>query len=294
MPPPPPPFFGPGGPCRIATYYQTQDLKDGAHVSLLPLLGSAITHVYVAAIHINDPPGNITLNDDPPDSPKYAKCWKEVAALQGSGIKVLGMLGGAAHGSFKRLDGDDEKFESYYACLKDMIKDFSLDGLDLDVEEAMSLDGIIRLIDRLKLDFGDHFLVTLAPVKPALTGGKNLSGFDYHKLEKSRGSKIAWYNAQFYCGWGNMATADDYEQIMKAGWPPEKVVAGLLTNPANCSSGYVEMTTVMAVIAELVRKYPEFGGVVGWEYFNSMPGGEKLPWEWVQSMKIAVEMGAHC
>jgi len=284
----------PRGPCRIATYYQTHNLKDGTYVSLLPLLNSAITHVNIAAIHINKTPGDITLNDDPPSSDIYAGFWKEVAALQSSGIKVLGMLGGAAQGSFKRLDGDAEQFESYYVPLREMVRSFRLDGLDLDVEEVMSLDGIVRLIDRLKLDFGDGFLITLAPVQTALAGKGNLSGFDYGLLENTRGSKIGWYNAQFYCGWGDMGTTHDYEKIMKAGWPPEKVVAGVLTNPANCERGYVEITTEMSVISSLIRAYPKFGGVVGWEYFNSMPGGEQSPWEWVEKMRIAVEMGAHC
>jgi len=283
-----------GCPCRIATYYQTHNLKDGTYVSLLPLLQSAITHVNIAAIHINETPGDVTLNDNSPHSQIYEAFWEEVAALQSSGIKVLGMLGGAAKGSFQRLDGDAEQFENYYVPLREMVHSFRLDGLDLDVEEDMSLDGVVRLIDRLKLDFGDDFLITLAPVQTALTGGGNLSGFDYGKLEKTRGSKIAWYNAQFYCGWGNMATTDDYKAIMNAGWPPEKILTGVLSNPANCSKGYVEITTEMSVISSLIREYPKFGGVVGWEYFNSMPGGEECPWEWVEKMKIAIGMGAHC
>ena len=28
----------------------------------------------------------------------------------------------------------------------------------------------------------------------------NLSGFDYRQLEVQRGSRISWYNAQFYNG----------------------------------------------------------------------------------------------
>jgi alkaline phosphatase D len=75
------------------------------------------------------------------------------------------MLGGASAGSFAHLDGLE--FEAYYSPLKDMIAAHSLDGLDLDVEE-MSLNGVIQLIDRLKNDFGNDFLITLAPVAAAL------------------------------------------------------------------------------------------------------------------------------
>ena len=88
--------------------------------------------------------------------------------MQDIGVKVLGMLGGAAQGSFQRLDRSGGEFEAYYVPLRDMIRRHNLDGLDLDVEEPMSLNGIIRLIDRLKTDFGPEFLITLAPVATAL------------------------------------------------------------------------------------------------------------------------------
>src|SRR5699024_4452531 len=98
---------------------------------------------------------------------------------QASGVRVLGMLGGAAPGTFTRLDGSDAQFEAYYAPLRDLVRQRSLDGLDLDVEENMSLGGVIRLIDRLRADFGPGFIITLAPVAMAmLDAEKNLSGFD--------------------------------------------------------------------------------------------------------------------
>lgn len=47
----------------------------------------------LAAIHLNDPPGNITLNDHPPAHPRNTTLWAEIAVLQAAGVKVLGMLG---------------------------------------------------------------------------------------------------------------------------------------------------------------------------------------------------------
>jgi hypothetical protein len=40
----------------------------------------------------------------------------------------------------------------------------------------MSLAGVERVVDALRRDFGTWFLVTLAPVATALSGGGNLSG----------------------------------------------------------------------------------------------------------------------
>jgi hypothetical protein len=107
---------------RVIVYHQTIH-RDGKYVSLLPLITNqtGVTHVIVAAIHLNEGPGNITLNDDPPHASKYETLWGEVAWLQASGVKVLGMLGGAAKGSFERLDGpDDQKVSETgwcFACI---------------------------------------------------------------------------------------------------------------------------------------------------------------------------------
>lgn len=207
--------------------------------------------------------------------------------MQDVGVKTLGMLGGAAQGSFQRLDASDAQFEAYYVPLRNMIRYHSLDGMDLDVEEDMSLGGIIRLIDRLKSDFGSDFLITLAPVATALQGRPHLSGFDYEALEVMRGSSIAWYNTQFYNNWGKLESFIDYDAILRQGWKPQKVVVGVLTNPG-LGNGYIEFENLKRTLAALSQFYPGFGGVMGWEYFNSKPGDEGAPWEWAAHMMTCV------
>ena len=115
-------------------------------MSLLPLItqNTGVTHVIIAAIHLNEGPGNITLNDDPFDAEKFRTLWAEVAWLRGAGVKVLGMLGGAAMGSFERLGGSDEEVSCWgvyyvlggiYLCLGG--RDQGVEG----VEEAEGGDG---------------------------------------------------------------------------------------------------------------------------------------------------------
>lgn len=306
IPPPPTP--------RIVIYYQTLHTNDDIPISILPIITQpdiAVTHVNLAAIHLNDPPGNITLvsgimnelfvrrglilvqNNHVPSHPRYLTLWAELRVLQASGIKVLGMLGGAAKGTFTRLDLDETTFEAYYIPLRDLIKERGLDGLDLDVEESMTLAGIIRLIDRLKADFGEAFIITLAPVAAALESEKpehNLSGFNYEALEVMRGKSIAWYNAQFYCGWGDLSNTTGYDFMVARGWPPEKIVVGMVTNPGN-GSGWVPFEVLQEVLVSLKAKYPGFGGVMGWEYFNSLPGDRQKPWEWAAYMTRYVRNG---
>ncbi|KAK6074912.1 chitinase [Seiridium cupressi] len=316
---------------RLILYHQTVNDPSGNPISILPLITQpdiSVTHLIVAAIHINSDPSGLTLNDHPPSDPRFATLWAELRIAQASGISVLGMLGGAAKGSFTRLDQDENTFEVYYTPLRDMIRDRGLDGLDLDVEEPMSLAGIIRLIDRLRADFGPSFLITLAPVAAALLDSRrNLSGFDYEALEVMRGKDIAWYNAQFYCGWGDASTPFMYEMCVARGWDPRKVVMGLITTSDNgsgmplpsyliafisnflcclakllgtaffvrplrvlltsiCGIGWVPWE-VLGPNLVLLRKRlgnERFGGVMGWEYFNSSPGGKERPWEWAQRM----------
>lgn len=225
-------------------------------------------------------------NDHVPSHPRYHTLWAELRVLQASGIKVIGMLGGAAKGSFTRLDLDDSTFEEYYIPLRDMIRERGLDGLDLDVEEPMTLAGVIRLIDRLKSDFGSAFIITLAPVAAALMSDNpkhNLSGFSYEALEVMRGSQIAWYNTQFYCGWGDVSKPDGYDYMIARGWPAQKIVVGMVTNPGN-GSGWVPFEIVQEVLLTLKARHPGFGGVMGWEYFNSLPGDRERPWEWAAFM----------
>lgn len=200
------PLPPPGLP-RIVVYFQSHHHPDGTPISLLPLLhepGIRLTHLMLAAFHINrkpDPAHIITLNDHVPSHPSFDALWRDVRTLQLAGIKVLGMLGGAAKGAFAldTLDSDDPAvFERYYGAVRDMVRARALDGLDLDVEEPFRLAGVVRLIDRLRADFGPGFVITLAPVAPAMLDvRRNLSGFDYEALEVMRGRDIAFYNCQF-------------------------------------------------------------------------------------------------
>ena len=277
---------------RVVCYHQTHYNKNGDFVSALPLITECvdfvgISHLIIAAIHVNERPGDLTLNDDPPDAPKHDSLWEEVKVFQDVGVKVLGMLGGAAKGSFARLDGSDASFEAFYIPLRDMVRSHEFDGLDLDVEEEMSLGGIIRLIDRLKADFGQGFILTMSPVATALQGRQHLSGFDYEALEVMRGSSIECYHVQFYNNWGRLQDFAGLNAILSHGWQPEKVVVGVLTNPGN-GHGFIPLEELKTTLAALMQYVPRLGGVMGWEYFNSVPGGEDRPWEWAEMMKKTV------
>lgn len=246
-------------------YYQTQ-YTNGAYVSPLPLRGIA-TDVEVAAFHLNND-GSVHLNDDPPSAPKFDQMWADIAELRSSGIKIHALLGGAGRGSFANLHND---FPRFYGLLKDVLRTYRFDGVDLDIEETFSLADTKRLISQLRADFGPGFTVILTPVATDLAGTSSYSGgFSYRQLEREIGSQISWYTGQFYCGWGSLRSTGGYDAIVRNGFSPSRVLTGAVTNPANCS-GYVDPARLATTLKRLVNKYPTFGGAAGWEYFNSVP-----------------------
>jgi hypothetical protein len=94
---------------RFVLYAQTfhHNDTDSSPVLLQPLIRNpAVTHVNIAAFHINGP-GWIHLNDFPPSNTIYNTLWKEVEELKNSGIKVMAMLGGASRGSYWKLPSNN-------------------------------------------------------------------------------------------------------------------------------------------------------------------------------------------
>lgn len=279
---------------RLVIYFQTtHDHTTGEPISMLPLImekGIALTHLIVCSFHLGYSGGQIHLNDYPADTAIFSTLWAETLIMQQAGVKIMGMVGGAAAGSFDptTLDSSDNAtFEFYYGQVAGVIRTYNLQGIDLDVEQRMSLAGITRLVKRLNADFGDDFIITLAPVASALNGGANLSGFDYKKLAMntvaaSTGkTMVDFMNAQFYSGFGYMGSTYDFDNMVSQGWPPSSIVAGQLTD---AGFGTTSMEDLNITITTLREKYGTIGGIMGWEYFGSQPGGSEAPWQWAQEI----------
>lgn len=293
---------------RLVLYAQTHD-HNGQRVSLLPLVTdqTGVTHLIVGCLHLHDTPGVLRLNDHDPNDARFDALWSEVKWLQGAGIKVLLMVGGASQGSYQKLAGDQASFEAFYTPVLDLLRRRGLDGVDLDVEEVVEHKIIKRLLLRVRQDLGPQFLVTMAPVATAmipdpkipisipvfalLPSLPHLSGFSYFRLESDPQLKqiISWYNVQFYCGWGDASQSAHYDMIIRAGWDPSRVVMGVVTNPNN-GSGYVNLDQLLPNITRLRQLYPSFGGVMGWEYFNA--GMQREDWDkpthWIKELARVV------
>ncbi len=267
---------------HVVAYYQTQ-YSNNSYVSPSPLRGIA-TDIEVAAFHLNGD-GSVHLNDNPPSDAKFSQMWSDLASLQQSGVRVEAMLGGAAQGSYANLHND---FTTYYGLLRSTLQTYHFNGVDLDIEEAFSLADTEHLINQLRTDFGSGFVITLAPVATDLSGGSAFSGgFSYRQLESDMGSRVNWYNAQFYCGWGSLSGTSGYNAVLANGFSASRVVAGTVTNPANCS-GYVDPATLAGTLRSLAGQHADFAGVAGWEYFNSVGVNGGGPASWYQNARDAL------
>jgi len=59
-------------------------------------------------------------------------------------------------------------------------------------------------------------------------------------LEQQGGKDIAFYNAQFYNGFGEAKNPECYENIVSNGFAPEKIVMGVPSSPYSTQcSGWV-------------------------------------------------------
>lgn len=73
-----------------------------------------------------------------------------------------------------------------------------------------------------------------------------------------------------------------YDFMICKGWLFEKFVMGIFINFGN-GFGYVFWNLLLVVFMIFKGRYGgKFGGVVGWEYFNSLLGGKGRFWEWVR------------
>lgn len=268
--------------CSHVTYYSQTfpDSKSGVQpFADLLTQNCGCTHLIVGAIHFGyDPNGSpyIHLNDEHPDSPTFAKVWKSVEELSRGERKIVAtlMVGGAGS-AFTDLFKD---FHTFYPLLVKTLKDRPyLRGVDLDVEERVDIDDLCSLINLLDHDFDSTFLITMAPLGPSLSNPEDpgMGGFAYGDLMKRlEGSRINFFHAQCY---GGTFTLGMMDAIVQAGWTPKQVVCGIESGDYPDEESW---SSLLTVIQDIKYKYPTWGGVFVWEYFDSPPSHGPRPGDW--------------
>ena len=256
---------------RIIYYYQT--LTD-----LSPILfeNTPVTHIFLSAFHFGNNPDKspyIHLNDHDPLNEKFDKVWKQlIVAKHTYNIEIHIMLGGSG-GAYYDLFKD---FNTYYPMLIKLILLKSIiTGINLDIEEYVELNQVKNLIFCLKRDLGYNFSISMAPVQGSLqTDQSGMGGFCYKDLyNSSEGKDIDFFNGQFYFD----LSACCYDQCITNGYKPNQVILGMIQDQ--------DFETAKNVIQQIYKKYPDFGGVYMWQYFDAPPDKTKDPGQWAIQIK---------
>ena len=236
-----------------------------------------VDNIILSSFHFGKDNNNksyIHLNDNCPEDEKFNLVWEQLTKLYYDGVMVTLMIGGAG-GGFSELFSD---FETYYNLLKNTIQKHNfLSGVDLDIEEGVKLNDVKNLINRLVDDFGEDFIITMAPVANSLINNTpGMGNFNYNELYKSlEGRHINWFNVQCY-GCYNFET---YDSIIKNGYPESKIIFGMI------SGDFINnFPDALKEIQKVKNKYPKFLGADVWEYINAPPNTDD-PSMWAKEIK---------
>lgn len=270
---------------RVVVY-----LQDQSALNEIASCYGKLTAVNISSFHFGYTKGPglivpyIHLNDNVPQDPMFDNLWTTMATAQQNGILKIAMLGGAG-GAYGVLFGQNN-YEVFYPILRDTLRNYAFDGIDLDIEEPVTSANLSKLITDLRKDFPTNFYITAAPVCLALqTNNDPFSGLNWSDFL----SQIDWFNVQFYSGYGSLGSQDDYVSIIQNGYPSAKILGGMLTNTDD-GSGYVNIATVCSTLSGLKTLYNgEMGGAMGWEFFNANNASEQAdPPGWAEAVKNAV------
>ena len=246
---------------RIIYYYQT---FNGLQSILTP--DTKVTHIHLSSIHFGSDENNnpyIHLNDHNPNDKIFDSVWEDIKKAKQLGIKIILMMGGAG-GAFQTLFSN---INIYYSLLKDLLleKIDLIDGVDLDIEEMVSINDVELLILQIKRDFGSSFIISMAPVQYSIENDvPGMGGFIYKDLYNNCGHLIDYFNVQCYYEY----SVDAYKQMIKNGYPEDKIVMGSISSQNFASN--------LDVLKDLSNNYNNFGGVFNWEYFDSPPNWSNI------------------
>ena len=196
-------------------YYQT--FSSFHSLINLKLVTKNDIYVYISSVHfgIIDNKPYIGINNTSIDN--QGSLWDDAIKAHENNINIMLMLGGAG-GAYTALFSN---FELYYNLLYELLNERRyIKGIDLDIEESITLDNVKLLIRRLKQDFGKDFIITMAPVASSMMYDMpGMGNFIYKDLHNSaEGDYIDWYNVQSY----EEYTFDIYNAIINNGFCSNK------------------------------------------------------------------------
>jgi chitinase len=209
-----------------------------------------------------------------------------------AGVKVLVSASGSTETPITHwINGSGIDGATYGQKLADFVKQYQLDGADLDIEDAAyqtnpseAIQWTVDATKTLRKVLGQNAVITHAPQAPYFS--PDFGNAPYLEIDKQVGSMIDFYNIQFY-NQGN-SSYDTYNdlfvtsngwcsgssvgEIHAAGVPLSRIVVGkpMETNDAS-NTGFVDAKHLAAFIKHAKQAQPSLlpAGVMTWQFHSN-------------------------
>ncbi|EJD40309.1 glycoside hydrolase [Auricularia subglabra TFB-10046 SS5] len=185
--------------------------------------------------------------------------------------------------------------------LAQWVKDYGMDGVDVDYEDLDSFnngsgaeDWLISFTKALRDALPSPFIITHAPLAPWFQPGEKWKGGGYLKVHQAVGDLIDWYNMQFYnqgegvytdCAGLMEKSADAWPgtsvmEMIANGVDGAKIVVGKPATNADASNGFMDPGPLGQCLKQYVGKNGFTGGAMTWQWNHA---GK----DWVSAVKNA-------
>ena len=202
---------------------------------------------------------------------------QDIKDLKSKGQHVIISVGGANGAIIINSDAASDKFAS---SLSAIIKEYGFEGVDIDLEGS-AVSGtayLARGLRKLHDEFGDDFIITMAPETYYMHKANDLTGA-YYRLAIDIKDILTICYPQFYnaggdIGYNNFNARYPSQSFITSlatmyienGLRPDQMAIGVPALPSGAGSGYISIDDLKAVINSLVYKKPLDGFTPPREY----------------------------
>ena len=201
----------------------------------------------------------------------------DIKDLKNKGQHVIISVGGA---NGRITIDSEEAADTFASSLSKIIKKFGFEGVDIDLEGA-AVSGtayIARGLRKVHNEFGDDFIITMAPETYYMHKADDLTGA-YFRLATEIKDILTICYPQFYnaggdIGYNNFNARYPSQSFITSlatmyienGLRPDQLAIGVPALPSGAGSGYISLDNLKAVVNSLVYKEPLDGFTPPREY----------------------------
>ena len=220
-----------------------------------------IYNTYISHIHLGNftfKNNNLYLNDFSPNDTKYDDLWFDLGiSIEKNKICII------------HLDAENlfENYDNNYKLLCDLInnKNIIIKGIDIDLENKLSLKDTIKFITDIKKDY-PNILIVLSTIGYSMCVKDNDTKYDNDKIwsySLFNKLKIENYIDYYSCNFDeDDFTMDSFEDMINNGFNESKLVMGCRSKNFDGYDNYFELNKIK-------KKYNIGGTFI--KYYHTAP-----------------------